>query len=81
MGIEMNAPRTEAVECHELMEAVTERFEETLIAPTRHRIQAHLEECETCRAFVERLQLTLVTTPPDADLIDPAGWDARALDP
>jgi len=42
------------IECRELIEAVTERYEETLLAPTRYRVQAHLDACPGCRAFVAR---------------------------
>jgi predicted anti-sigma-YlaC factor YlaD len=79
MGIEVDTRSAEAVECDELMEALTERFEETLIAPTRHRIQAHLEACTACRAFVEKMQLALVDPAPPEDPVDPDGWDARAV--
>jgi len=73
----MHARRiVEEVECEELKEALTERFEETLIAPTRHLIQEHLERCEACREFVERIQTEVTTMPPDTEPVDRASWDA-----
>jgi anti-sigma factor RsiW len=46
------------ISCRELVELVTEYLEGTLPEPDRERMEAHLELCGPCRAYVEQIRTT-----------------------
>jgi anti-sigma factor RsiW len=46
------------ISCRELVELVTEYLEGTLGAAERERMDAHLELCDPCRAYVEQIRTT-----------------------
>ena len=48
--------------CRELVELVTDYLERTLPAHERARFDAHLEECEACRAYVDQVRTTVRLT-------------------
>ena len=45
--------------CRELVELVTDYLEDSLPAHERARFDAHLEECEACRAYVDQMRTTV----------------------
>ena len=47
--------------CRDLVELVTEYLEDRLSAVDRARFDAHLAECEACRAFLEQFRQTIRT--------------------
>jgi anti-sigma factor RsiW len=44
--------------CQELVELVTDYFEDALPAAERERFDAHLAECAACRAYLEQMRVT-----------------------
>ena len=52
---------TEAMNCKELVELVTDYFEERLPATERERFEAHLMTCQGCQAYLEQMRLTIKT--------------------
>ena len=48
--------------CRELVELVTDYLEDGLPAHERARFEAHLEECEACRAYVDQMRTTVRLT-------------------
>lgn len=47
------------MDCQELVELVTEYLEGGLTRQERARFEAHLAECEACRAYVDQLRRTV----------------------
>jgi anti-sigma factor RsiW len=45
--------------CQELVELVTDYFENALTPAERARFEAHLEGCPGCKTYVEQMRLTL----------------------
>ena len=45
--------------CRDLVELVTEYLEDRLSPEDRARFDAHLAECEACRAFLDQFRQTL----------------------
>jgi anti-sigma factor RsiW len=45
--------------CKELVELVTDYFEEKLPASDRQRFEAHLTTCRGCQAYLQQMQQTL----------------------
>jgi anti-sigma factor RsiW len=45
--------------CRELVEVITEYLEDRLSPVDRARFEAHLAECEACRAYVEQFRQTI----------------------
>jgi anti-sigma factor RsiW len=45
--------------CQELVELVTDYFEDVLEADERARFEAHLAECQGCRAYLAQMRATL----------------------
>lgn len=45
--------------CVELVELVTDYLEGALGAGDRRRVEAHLGQCEGCRAYVDQLRQTI----------------------
>jgi anti-sigma factor RsiW len=50
------------VACRELVELVTDYLEGTLPEEVRELFEAHLEECEGCRRYLEQMRLTIRLT-------------------
>jgi anti-sigma factor RsiW len=47
--------------CNELVEMITDYLEGTLPPRQRARFDAHLDQCEGCRAYLEQMRLTIQT--------------------
>ena len=47
------------MDCQELVELVTEYLEDRLSPRDRARFEAHLADCEACRAYVEQFRRTI----------------------
>ena len=47
--------------CRELVDVVSAYLEGTLPAPARARFEAHLDECASCRTYVEQMRETVAT--------------------
>jgi predicted anti-sigma-YlaC factor YlaD len=47
------------MDCDELVELVTAYLEGALPRPERRRIEAHLDECEGCRTYLEQMRMTI----------------------
>ena len=45
--------------CQELVELVTDYLEDRLPPLERKRFEAHLAECEACRAYLEQFRATI----------------------
>lgn len=48
-----------ALTCQELVELVTDYFEEALSAAERERFEGHLAGCRHCRAYLAQMRRTL----------------------
>jgi len=48
--------------CRELVELVTDYLEDGLPVQERARFDAHLDECEACRAYVEQMRTSVRLT-------------------
>ena len=90
MLIDPQSHDVDEMECRELLEVFTERFEETLLGPTRRRVQAHLDSCPSCRHAIRSgfgqttTELTPTTEPNGSrrpPFVGPGGIDAAFLDP
>lgn len=51
-----------ALTCKELVELVTDYFEEALAPAERERFEAHLKGCEGCVIYVEQMRQTIQLT-------------------
>ncbi len=49
----------DALTCPELVELVTDYLEESLPAPQRARLEAHLRDCESCEDDLDQMRATL----------------------
>jgi anti-sigma factor RsiW len=45
--------------CQELVELVTDYLDSALSPDDRARFEAHLSECEGCRAYLEQMRMTV----------------------
>ncbi len=45
--------------CQELVELVTDYFEGTLDPIERSRFEAHVDECDGCRIYLQQMQQTI----------------------
>jgi anti-sigma factor RsiW len=45
--------------CQELVEVVTDYLDGALAASDRRRFEAHLDECDGCRAYLEQMRHTI----------------------
>jgi anti-sigma factor RsiW len=54
----MGAPQ-EPMTCQQLVELVTDYFEDALSPPERDRFDAHLEVCPGCVAYLEQMRTTM----------------------
>lgn len=58
--------------CQELVELVTDYLEDALPDDDRVRFEAHLAECDACRAHVEQLEQTIaLSRHVEAELLPP----------
>jgi anti-sigma factor RsiW len=48
-----------AIRCIEVVEIVSDYLDRELGADEIERIEAHLEECDACRAYVEQMRQTI----------------------
>lgn len=46
--------------CRELVELITDYLENRLTPPDRARFEAHLDECEACRTYLEQFRRTIL---------------------
>ena len=53
---------TIALSCRELVELVTDYFEDALPAPERARFDAHIAGCEHCTVYLEQMRTTIRLT-------------------
>jgi hypothetical protein len=53
----MRAPAT--IECRDLVELVTDYFEDALPGPERALLEEHLAGCEGCTRFLEQMRITI----------------------
>jgi anti-sigma factor RsiW len=51
-----------AMSCQELVELVTEYFEDRLPVPERLRFEEHLAECQACRIYLDQMRETIRLT-------------------
>jgi anti-sigma factor RsiW len=52
----------EELSCQELVELVTDYFEGALSAEEATRFEAHIEDCDDCRTYVEQMRSTIELT-------------------
>jgi anti-sigma factor RsiW len=52
----------EQLSCQELVELVTEYFEDALPPDERAELERHLETCDGCREYVEQMRKTIELT-------------------
>lgn len=50
-----------ALTCQELVELVTDYFENALPEKERERVEAHLASCDGCDTYVEQMRQTIET--------------------
>jgi anti-sigma factor RsiW len=48
--------------CHEVVEIITDYLEDALPASDRRRVEAHLEVCAGCTAYLEQMRETVRLT-------------------
>jgi len=48
--------------CDDLVELVTEYFEESLDADRRTRFEDHLAECDGCTGYLDQLRISIAAT-------------------
>jgi anti-sigma factor RsiW len=58
----MDSHAATELSCRELVELVTDYLEDGLPAQERARFDAHLEECDACRAYVDQMRTTVRLT-------------------
>jgi anti-sigma factor RsiW len=51
-----------ALRCQELVEFVTDYFEDALPPAERARFDAHIADCEHCTAYLEQMRTTIALT-------------------
>ncbi len=59
--IGLDATMLNELTCQELVELVTNHFENALAESERARVQAHLAACDGCDRYVEQMQQTIET--------------------
>jgi anti-sigma factor RsiW len=60
--------------CRELVEVVTAYLEDALPERDRRRFEAHLEECDDCREYLEQFRETIAL----AGRVEPDGLSPQA---
>jgi anti-sigma factor RsiW len=69
--------RPSDITCKELVELVTGYFEGALPAAERERFEAHIADCDACRAYVEQMRGTIEGAGRiDEETLDPSARDA-----
>lgn len=58
----MNEPGADEMSCEELVELVTDYFEDALVAHDRDRFEAHVRTCPGCETYVEQMRTTIHLT-------------------
>lgn len=72
--------RQEELTCQELVELVTDYFEEVMPAAQRVQFDAHLMECDECPRYLEQIRTTIrVAGSFTEEQIDPAARDKLLL--
>ena len=56
--------------CQELVELVTDYFEDALPESERTRFDAHLDECEGCRLYLDQMRTTIRLTASSEELVN-----------
>ena len=72
----MSILRRRDLVCQEAIELLTEYLEGTLSRRQRRRLEAHLDACPNCSAYLEQIQMTIRFT----GSIEPADLSPRAVD-
>lgn len=54
--------------CQELVELVTDYFDGALPPAERARFDAHLDECEACRIYLEQMRATIAAVQSSREL-------------
>jgi hypothetical protein len=68
--------RTGEMTCQELVELVTDYFEDALSRRDRARFERHIGECEYCNRYLDQMRITIRTLGSiPADTIPPAARD------
>ena len=70
----MSAPVGDEMSCEELVELVTDYFEDALMARDRDRFEAHLRTCPGCETYVEQMRTTIKLT----GQLEPASLSSEA---
>jgi len=52
----------EQLSCQELVELVTDYLDGALPAADRARFEAHIADCDGCRAYLEQIRVTITLT-------------------
>ena len=60
----------EELSCQELVELVTEYFEDAMAPEERQRFDAHVADCPGCEIYLEQMRTTLALTRATAQLTD-----------
>ena len=55
------SPGAVGLTCQELVELVTDYFEDALAEAERVRVEAHLASCDGCDTYVEQMRQTIQT--------------------
>lgn len=53
---------SEALNCNELVELVTEYFEDALSPEARQRFEDHVSRCSGCRNYLQQMRQTITLT-------------------
>jgi anti-sigma factor RsiW len=72
----MSMLRRKDLVCQDAIELLTEYLEGTLSRRQRRRLEAHLDACPNCSAYLEQIQMTIRFT----GSIEPADLSPRAVD-
>ncbi|HEX6117388.1 MAG TPA: zf-HC2 domain-containing protein [Solirubrobacterales bacterium] len=71
----MSAYEVEQMDCVEVVEIVTDYLERRLSEEERVRLEAHLEECEGCEAYLAQMRQTVTALRGIGGTAPPAGLD------
>jgi hypothetical protein len=55
------SPRKSEMRCQELVELVTDYFEDALSRRDRARFERHIGECEYCNRYLDQMRITIRT--------------------
>ena len=68
-----------ALRCHELVELVTDYFEDALSRRDRKRFDAHIGSCDGCRAYLAQMRTTIRATGVLTEQLIPVAARAKLL--